>query len=62
MVSALFSEKSLSLFDEKAKKLSVKLYNKDKDWKENGQYFFEIAEELDKEGFYISAASSLFNV
>ncbi|KTW27925.1 deubiquitination module subunit SGF73 [Pneumocystis jirovecii RU7] len=49
VVSALFSEKSLSLFDEKAKKLSVKLYNKDKDWKENGQYFFEIAEELDKE-------------
>ncbi|KAG4303511.1 hypothetical protein PCK1_000029 [Pneumocystis canis] len=47
-ISALFCEKSLSLFDDKAKKCSVKLCNKDNNWKKKDPYWLEIAEELDR--------------
>ncbi|KAG4305691.1 hypothetical protein PORY_000601 [Pneumocystis oryctolagi] len=47
-ISALFSETSLSLFDEKAKKCSVKLHNKNKNWKKNEYSWFDVSEELNK--------------
>ncbi|KAG5513576.1 hypothetical protein PMAC_001008 [Pneumocystis sp. 'macacae'] len=49
IISSLFSEKSLSLFNEKARNSSVKLHKKNQDWEKNEQYFSEIAEKLDKE-------------